>query len=127
MGHVAHLVRPFSAGGRREIIAQPKVFGFDTGMVCHARGWDHLRSDVYKRQTQLPPDRRIPDNAFLEAYDHQRRLGSVDECVFHNRRMALINISISIRPAKRTRLSFRSSCVHRPVHSICLLYTSRCV
>jgi hypothetical protein len=41
--HVAHLVRPFSAGGRREIIAQPKVFGFDTGMVCHARGWDYLR------------------------------------------------------------------------------------
>jgi predicted AAA+ superfamily ATPase len=43
--HVAHLVRPFSAGGRREIVAQPKVFGFDTGMVCHARGWDHLRND----------------------------------------------------------------------------------
>ncbi|MEO7297749.1 MAG: ATP-binding protein [Verrucomicrobiota bacterium] len=43
--HVAHLVRPFSAGGRREIVAQPKVFGFDTGLVCHARGWDHLRSE----------------------------------------------------------------------------------
>jgi uncharacterized protein len=43
--HVAHVVRPFSAGGRREIIAQPKVFGFDTGLVCHARGWDHLRSE----------------------------------------------------------------------------------
>jgi hypothetical protein len=43
--HVAHVVRPFSAGGRREIIAQPKVFGFDTGLVCHARGWDHLRAE----------------------------------------------------------------------------------
>jgi predicted AAA+ superfamily ATPase len=43
--HVAHLVRPFSAGGRREIVAQPKVFGFDTGQVCHARGWDQLRTD----------------------------------------------------------------------------------
>jgi len=41
--HAAHLVRPFSAGGRREIVAQPKVFGFDTGFVCHARGWDYLR------------------------------------------------------------------------------------
>jgi predicted AAA+ superfamily ATPase len=41
--HAAHLVRPFSAGGRREIVAQPKVFGFDTGFVCHARGWDDLR------------------------------------------------------------------------------------
>jgi predicted AAA+ superfamily ATPase len=43
--HVAHLVRPFSAGGRREIVAQPKVFSFDTGLVCHARGWDHLRAE----------------------------------------------------------------------------------
>lgn len=43
--HTMHLVRPFAGGGRREIIAQPKVFGFDTGMVCHARGWDRLRPD----------------------------------------------------------------------------------
>ena len=43
--HAAHLVRPFSAGGRREIVAQPKVFGFDTGFVCHARGWDDLRPE----------------------------------------------------------------------------------
>jgi predicted AAA+ superfamily ATPase len=43
--HVARAVRPFSAGGRREIVAQPKVFGFDTGLVCHARGWDHLRTE----------------------------------------------------------------------------------
>ena len=43
--HAVHVVRPFSAGGRREIIAQPKVFGFDTGLVCHARGWDHLRTE----------------------------------------------------------------------------------
>ena len=43
--HVAHLVRPYSAGGRREIVAQPKVFGFDTGLVCHARGWDYLRTE----------------------------------------------------------------------------------
>jgi predicted AAA+ superfamily ATPase len=44
-GMLAHLVRPYSAGGRREIVAQPKVFGFDTGLVCHARGWDHLRTE----------------------------------------------------------------------------------
>jgi hypothetical protein len=43
--HVAHLVRPFSGGGRREIVAQPKVFGFDTGLVCFARGWDRLRTE----------------------------------------------------------------------------------
>ena len=43
--HTIHLIRPFSSGGRREIVAQPKVFGFDTGLVCHARGWDRLRTD----------------------------------------------------------------------------------
>jgi predicted AAA+ superfamily ATPase len=43
--HVVHLVRPYAAGGRREIVAQPKVFGFDTGLVCHARGWDKLRTE----------------------------------------------------------------------------------
>ena len=42
--HVVHLVGPFAAGGRREIVAQPKVFGFDTGLVCHARYWDQLRT-----------------------------------------------------------------------------------
>ncbi len=45
--HVVHLVRPYAAGGRREIVAQPKVFGFDTGLVCHARGWDKLRTEDY--------------------------------------------------------------------------------
>lgn len=43
--HAIHLIRPFARGGRREIIAQPKVYGMDTGLVCHARGWDHLRPD----------------------------------------------------------------------------------
>jgi len=43
--HTIHVVRPFADGGRREIVAQPKVFGFDTGLICHARGWDRLRSD----------------------------------------------------------------------------------
>jgi len=41
--HVAHMVRPFANGARREILAQPKLYGFDTGFVRHARGWDSLR------------------------------------------------------------------------------------
>jgi hypothetical protein len=40
-----HIVRPFSGGGRREIVAQPRVFGFDTGFVAFARGWDTLRAE----------------------------------------------------------------------------------
>jgi len=43
--HAMHVIRPFRGGGRREILAQPKVFGFDTGFICHARGWDRLRSE----------------------------------------------------------------------------------
>jgi hypothetical protein len=43
--HTMRVVRPYSAGGRREIVAQPKVYGFDTGLVCHVRGWDRLRPD----------------------------------------------------------------------------------
>lgn len=43
--HVAHLLRPFSGGGRRELVSRPKLYGFDTGFVCHARGWDKLRPE----------------------------------------------------------------------------------
>jgi predicted AAA+ superfamily ATPase len=43
--HVTHVLRPYAEGGRREIIAQPKVYGFDTGFVCHVRGWDELRAE----------------------------------------------------------------------------------
>lgn len=40
-----HVVRPFSSNRQREIIAMPKVYGFDTGFVCHARGWRALRQE----------------------------------------------------------------------------------
>ncbi|HUG09958.1 MAG TPA: AAA family ATPase, partial [Opitutaceae bacterium] len=43
--HTAHLLRPFAEGGRREILGQPKLYGFDTGFVCFARGWDQVRSE----------------------------------------------------------------------------------
>ena len=43
--HVAHMLRPYAEGGRREIIAQPKIYGFDTGFVCYARGWEQLRPE----------------------------------------------------------------------------------
>lgn len=43
--HTIHLARPFSGGGRREVVAQPRVFGFDTGFVAYTRGWDALRSE----------------------------------------------------------------------------------
>ncbi|MGC9450879.1 MAG: ATP-binding protein [Oceanipulchritudo sp.] len=43
--HFLNVLRPFQGGGRREIIAQPKAYGFDTGFVAHARGWEQLRPE----------------------------------------------------------------------------------
>lgn len=42
---VAHVLRPFSARRASEIVAAPKVYAFDTGFVCHYRGWSTLRND----------------------------------------------------------------------------------
>lgn len=43
--YVAHVVRPYSTGKTAEIVAAPKVYGFDTGFACYFRGWDSLRRD----------------------------------------------------------------------------------
>jgi uncharacterized protein len=45
--HAASVVRPFHGGGQRELARQPKVYGFDTGMVSFARGWDPLRREDF--------------------------------------------------------------------------------
>ena len=42
---VAHIVRPFSTRRATEIVAAPKVYGFDTGFVAHYRGWRELRPE----------------------------------------------------------------------------------
>ena len=42
---VVHIVRPFSARRATEIVAAPKVYGFDTGFVCHYKGWETLRPE----------------------------------------------------------------------------------
>lgn len=43
--HAVTVVRPFHGGGQHEIVKQPKLYGFDTGFVSFARGWDPLRPD----------------------------------------------------------------------------------
>ena len=45
LSHAIILVRPFHGGSKREIIQQPRCYGFDTGFVCHEKGWDSLRRD----------------------------------------------------------------------------------
>lgn len=42
---VAHVVRPFSSRRSTEIVAAPKVYGFDTGFAGYYRGWDTPRPD----------------------------------------------------------------------------------
>lgn len=42
---VVNVLRPIASNPQREIVAMPKVFGFDTGFVCQARGWSSLRPE----------------------------------------------------------------------------------
>ncbi len=42
---VVHVVRPFAGRRTAEIVAAPKVYGFDTGFVCYHRGWHTLRRE----------------------------------------------------------------------------------
>lgn len=43
--YVVDVIRPFSTNSSTEIVSAPKVYGFDTGFVCHARGWRSLRPE----------------------------------------------------------------------------------
>lgn len=42
---VVRVLRPLAKNPQREIVAMPKVYAFDTGFVCHARGWSSLRPE----------------------------------------------------------------------------------
>jgi predicted AAA+ superfamily ATPase len=42
---VINVVRPFSSRRATEIVSAPKVYAFDTGFVCHFKGWDSLRNE----------------------------------------------------------------------------------
>jgi predicted AAA+ superfamily ATPase len=41
---VAHIIRPYSSRKATEIIAAPKIYGFDTGFVCFQKGWSQLHT-----------------------------------------------------------------------------------
>lgn len=42
---VAHVIRPFSRRRGGDIVAAPRVYGFDTGFICFQRGWHQLRRE----------------------------------------------------------------------------------
>jgi hypothetical protein len=43
--YVIHVVRPFSSHRATEIVSAPRVYGFDTGFVCHYRDWREIRTE----------------------------------------------------------------------------------
>lgn len=43
IAHTIYPVRPFSGGGKKEIVRRPKIYAFDTGFVCHIKGWNEIR------------------------------------------------------------------------------------
>jgi hypothetical protein len=45
--YVANVVRPYSTHRPTEIVAAPKVYGFDTGFVCYHKGWASLRPEDF--------------------------------------------------------------------------------
>ncbi len=76
--HAVTVVRPFFGGGQKEIVRQPKVYGFDTGFVSFARGWDTLRNEdmgalwehvvLEHLQSQFPDD---PVRYWRDASGHE--------------------------------------------------------
>jgi predicted AAA+ superfamily ATPase len=42
---VVHVIRPYSTHKPTEIVKMPKVYGFDTGFVCYAKGRAELRAE----------------------------------------------------------------------------------
>jgi uncharacterized protein len=42
---VVHVIRPYSTHKATEIVKAPKVYGFDTGFICYAKGWQELRKE----------------------------------------------------------------------------------
>lgn len=45
IAHAITPILPFHGKGRREIVHNPKVYGFDTGFVSYVRGWNELRDE----------------------------------------------------------------------------------
>lgn len=43
IAHAVIRIPPFHGGGHREVIAQPRIYAFDTGLVAHVRGWETIR------------------------------------------------------------------------------------
>ena len=43
IAHAIVRLPPFHGGGHREVIAQPRIYAVDTGLIAHIRGWESIR------------------------------------------------------------------------------------
>ena len=43
IAHAVIRLPPFHGGGHREVIAQPRIYACDTGLVANVRGWESIR------------------------------------------------------------------------------------
>ena len=43
IAHAVIRIPPYHGGGHREIIRQPKIYAFDTGLVAYVQGWESIR------------------------------------------------------------------------------------
>jgi len=85
--HAVTLVRPLHGGGQNELVKQPKVYGFDTGFVSFARGWDPLRQEdfglLWEHLLLEHLQARFPDTPVRYWRDKQGR--EVDFVLAHRR------------------------------------------
>ena len=45
IAHAICRIQPYHGGSSREIICQPRVYVFDTGIIAHVRGWRDIRDE----------------------------------------------------------------------------------
>lgn len=45
--HLMRVIRPYTGNSASEIKSAPRVYGFDTGFICHMRAWKTLRPADY--------------------------------------------------------------------------------
>ncbi len=43
IAHAIIRIPPYHGGGHREIVRQPKIYAFDTGLVAYVQGWESIR------------------------------------------------------------------------------------
>ena len=108
---VVHVVRPFSTYKQTEIVMAPKVYGFDTGFINHAKGhvslraedsgfmWEHcvlneLHGQLQSRTVHYWRDKRGHEIDFIIANKSQQNLTAI-ECKFNSSSEDSIQVSLA--------------------------------